>query len=299
MSTFTRLDRVLNASDEILIDDTSRLVFLSDCHRGDNSKADDFASNSSIYCYALEYYYKRGYTYVEIGDGDELWENDYFSSLLQAHGNVYLQMRKFHQEGRLYMIWGNHDIFKSRSRYVKKNLYEYYDPVTQKSEPLFDNIKVHEGLILRYRDTNHKILIVHGHQGDLLNDCLWPLSRFLVRYIWRHFELLRCRNPISPARNASRTNTIESNIIRWIKANNQIVIAGHTHHAAFARPGEAPYFNDGCCVNNDYITGIEIQNGEIMLVEWYKKLSDRGLPEISRKISAGPEKINAFFLHDS
>jgi len=295
MSTFTRLTGVYKAAEEIYFDDTSRFVFFSDCHRGDNSKSDNFAPNRAIYLSALDYYHTHGYIYIEIGDGDELWENDRFSTLLHAHRDVYSLMQKFHGEDRLYMIWGNHDIVKQRKRFVQKNLYKYYNPITQKIESLYDNIKVHEGLILRYYGTPYKIFVVHGHQGDLLNDRLWPLARFLVRYIWRRFELLRYRNPISPASNASRMNIIESNIKHWIKANNQMVIAGHTHHTAFARPGEIPYFNDGCCVYQGYITGIEIQKGEIMLVKWSQRSGANGRPEITRDIVAGPEKIHAFF----
>lgn len=298
MSTSRRLTRVFKASEEILFDDTSRFVFLSDCHRGDNSKADDFAPNRTIYSSALDYYYTNDYTYIEIGDGDELWENDLFSTLLQAHRDVYLLMQKFYKAGRLYMIWGNHDIVKQRRNFVQKNLFEYYNPITQKFEPLFNNIKIHEGLILRYCGTHHKIFVVHGHQGDLLNDRLWPLARFLVRCIWRHVECFRRRNPISPARNISRMNAIENNIINWVKANKQLVITGHTHHSSFAKPGEIPYFNDGCCVYPNLITGIEIRNGEIMLVKWSQKPSNNRRSTVTRDIIAGPEKIQAFFCFD-
>lgn len=296
MSTSSRLTGVLKTSQEILFDDTSRFVFFSDCHRGDNSKADDFANNSEIYSSALEYYYTRGFSYIEIGDGDELWENDSFSTLFLAHKDIYLLMRKFHREGRLYMILGNHDIFKQNRNFVRKNLFKYYNTQTGGFEPLFDNIRIHEGLILRYYGTPYRIFVVHGHQGELFNDRLWPLARFFVRYLVRHFRLLRDNNPISPARNASRAEIIENNIMSWVKANNQMVIAGHTHRPAFAKPGEIPYFNDGCCVYPAYITCIEINGGEITLVKWSgKKLYSR-LPEITRDIVAGPERIQNFFV---
>ncbi|MCX8128868.1 MAG: serine/threonine protein phosphatase [Clostridia bacterium] len=294
MYTFSRLNEVYKASHELIIDGSSKIVFFSDCHRGDNSKADNFAPNRSIYLSALEYYYTHGFTYVEIGDGDELWENKHFSSIIQAHLDVYLLMQKFYNKGRLYMVWGNHDIMKKNRNFVRKNLYEYYNPVTQKFDPLLDGISIYEGLILRYKDKPNSIFVVHGHQGDLLNDFLWPVACFLVRYIWRYLESLGFINPVSPARSTSRMYSIENNIVDWVKANNQMLIAGHTHNPAFATPGSPPYFNSGSCVSRGYITCIEVQNGEISLSKWSRK-PDRSCPlKISHEVIAGPVKVEDF-----
>jgi len=244
-------------SKEIAFDDNSRVIFFSDCHRGANDYADDFAPNRDIYTYALDHYYRNSFTYIEIGDSDELWENYRFSKLLDAHRDVYLLIKKFHSKNRFYMIWGNHDVVKERTHFVKKHLYGYYNS-EHKYEPLFDKIRTHEGIVLKYKDTSYKIFVVHGHQGDLLNDTLWPLARFLVRYFWKNIQYLRQRNPISPARNIQLMKTIERKIIEWIKSNNQMLIAGHTHHYSFASPGDSPYFNSGCCIYKGYITGSEI-----------------------------------------
>jgi len=43
MSVASRLSEVFESSGEIPFDDSSKLVFFSDCHRGDNSWTDDFA----------------------------------------------------------------------------------------------------------------------------------------------------------------------------------------------------------------------------------------------------------------
>lgn len=295
MSISTRLSDVFELSEEIVFDNSSKFVFFSDIHRGDNSKADNFAPNKDTYLSALDYYHKNGYYYIEIGDGDELWENDRFSPILKAHQDTFLSIRRFHNVGRLCMIFGNHDIFKRNRKFVKKTLFEYYNPESGMYEPLFNNIKMHEGLILRYRDTQNKIFIVHGHQGDLINDRLWPLARFLVRYVWRRIEYLRLRSPISPSRSILRRNIIENGIINWVKANNQMIIAGHTHHAMFARPGEPPYFNDGCCVHPGYITCIEIDCGSIMLVKWEQKPELGRNYSITREIVKGPHQLSDFF----
>jgi len=78
MSTSKRLTEVFKSAEEILFDDSSKFIFFSDCHRGDNSWSDDFADNQNLFFHALNYYYNKGFTYIEIGDGDELWENKIF-----------------------------------------------------------------------------------------------------------------------------------------------------------------------------------------------------------------------------
>lgn len=53
----------------------SRIVLFSDCHRGTGNSNDNFLKNQHLYFAALRYYYSAGFTYIELGDGDELWEN--------------------------------------------------------------------------------------------------------------------------------------------------------------------------------------------------------------------------------
>ena len=81
MSISSRLTAVLTEARKqpIPFDDTSKLIFFSDCHRGDNSWADEFARNQSLYFFALKNYYDQGFTYIEIGDGDDLYKNKHFS----------------------------------------------------------------------------------------------------------------------------------------------------------------------------------------------------------------------------
>jgi len=77
----------------IEFDDSSRFILLGDCHRGDNSGADDFAHNQGIFFFALQRYLDEGFAYFELGDGDELWENRYFADIRRAHSHVFWLMR--------------------------------------------------------------------------------------------------------------------------------------------------------------------------------------------------------------
>src|SRR5690606_14091643 len=153
MSSQTRLTRAYQNAKVIPFDDTSKLILFSDCHRGDNSFADDFANNRNIYYHALQQYYKEGITYVELGDGDELWENISFESIFTAHKNVYLLLRKFHWENRLHMIWGNHDMVYQDPKYVKKTLSSFFEPIDGRDKELFEDISYHEALILEHGET--------------------------------------------------------------------------------------------------------------------------------------------------
>ena len=294
MSTSKRLTEVFESAKEIPFDDSSKFILFSDCHRGDNSWADDFAHNQNLFFHALNRYYNEGFTYIEIGDGDELWENKRFADIRRAHSHVFWLMGEFHKENRLHLIWGNHDIERKDPKKVEETLYRYYDDRKERYEPLFDGIEVHEGLVLRHTGTDNRIFLVHGHQGDLIDDRLWWLGRFFVRNLWKHLQLLGVNDPTSPAKNFEKRRKVEKEIIEWIKAKDQIVICGHTHRSMFPDEGEPPYFNTGSCVHPRCITGIEIQNEEIVLIKWWVKPKDDGALYVEREVLEGPKKLQSF-----
>ncbi len=92
----------------------ARLIVMSDMHRGDGTGSDDFARNSMTYKFALEYYLREGFTCIELGDGEELWENSDFTQIYITHTSVYDLLGKFHDPDpartRYIKIWGNHDL---------------------------------------------------------------------------------------------------------------------------------------------------------------------------------------------
>lgn len=300
MSTFKRLTKVFNSSKKIPFDDSSKIILMSDCHRGNNSLADNFANNENLMFTALNYYYNEGFTYIEVGDGDELWENRKFSRIRTSHSHIFWIMRKFHLQNRLYMIWGNHDMVKKDKSFIKNNLYYYHDDRKQRSEPLFKNIETYEGITLVHKDKKYNIFVVHGHQGDILNDYLWWLSRFLVKYVWKTLELYSCfKDPTSAAKNFKKKKATEKRILEWVKSNNQMIIAGHTHRPMMPNTDEALYFNVGSCVHPRCITGIEIQNGQISLIKWSIKAKNNGLLYVGRDMIAGPRRLQDYFTSNT
>ena len=294
MSAFARLSHVLSTSKVIPFDETSRIIIMSDCHRGNGSWGDNFSNNQNLYFAALYYYYENGYSYIEVGDGDELWENRNITDIINTHSDVFWLMSLFYQDHRLYMLYGNHDIIKKDSKYQTKCHSFYCDSVNSKI-PLFPGIKITEGLRLRYKNTANDIFLTHGHQADILNDPLWKLSRFLVRYLWRPLELTGVQDPTSAAKNNEKKNIIEKKLMEWAKQNNQLLICGHTHRPVFPKIGEIPYFNDGSCVHPRCITGIEIRNGTIALVKWSLMTKEDRTLYVGRDLLEGPVRLTDYF----
>lgn len=180
MFTDKRLTAAYTNAKVEYFDKDSRYVFLSDMHRGDDSVSDEFTRNQHIVCHALDYYYNNGYTYVEVGDGDELWEYSEFKHIRLAHKDIFIALRKLFADNRLIMIYGNHNIFLRDKNYMRKNYYRYYDEYNQELCDLFTSMKPEEALILKSKRTNQEILIAHGHQGDLMNDQLYLINLFFL-----------------------------------------------------------------------------------------------------------------------
>lgn len=295
MSSQNRLTRAYKNAKVIEFSNSDKFVLFSDCHRGDNSFADDFANNRNIYMHALTHYYNNNFQYCELGDGDELWENLSFKTLFLAHKNIYLLLKKFHNSNRLHLIWGNHDMVYKNHKYVAKHLSSYYDHKTEKDIPLFPKLNYEEGIILRHADTCQEVFLTHGHQADWWNYTFWKWSRFFVRILWKPLQVMGISDPTSPAKNHKELIKVERRIKKWIADNNNLMtIVGHTHRPRFPEPGDIPFFNDGSCVHPRSITGIEIENGALSLIKWYIDTKEDGTLQIKREVLEEPQPINSY-----
>lgn len=275
------------------------MILMSDCHRGVGNTGDNFLQNQNLFFGALEYYYQNGFTYIELGDGDELWENREQQHIIRAHSDAFWMLSRFYQAGRFYMLLGNHDAVKRRKSYTSKYCDSYYCDSDGCYLPLFPHIRIAEGLILEESKSGERIFLVHGHQGSLLNDTLWPLARFLVRYVWRPLEMVGFVAPTGSARPHHRQDKIEKELAAFAEEQRELLIAGHTHRPVFPSPGEGRYFNDGSCVHPRCITGIEIENNELTMVKWLIACTegDRHL-YVAREVLEGPVPVSAFFFHE-
>lgn len=294
-SSAKRLDRAYRKAERISFDNNSKLVLFSDCHRGDNSFADDFANNRNIYFHALGHYYQQGFTYCELGDGDELWENISFKSLFETHKNVYKLLRRFHLQDRLLMIWGNHDMVYRDPKVVARQLGTYYEPIEERHKELFRGLKYHEGIVLEHSVTGQELFLLHGHQADWWNYNGWRLARFLVRILWKPLQVWGIADPTSPAKNYTNLIKVERRIKSWIvKKGLLLTICGHTHRPRFPQPGDIPFFNDGSCVHPRSITGLEIENGAISLVKWQIETTREGMLQVVRVVLEPPVPLSEY-----
>jgi UDP-2,3-diacylglucosamine pyrophosphatase LpxH len=293
MSAESRINRAFKKAKKLPLNTNSKYIIFSDCHRGDNSFADDFARNRYIYQYALSQYFSKDYTYIELGDGDELWENS-FDKIFQANKDVYLLLKKFHDKNRLHFVWGNHDMDYKKQKNIKKNLHYYYDSAEGTLKELLVNASFSEAIKLEI-DNGKCMFLLHGHQADWFNYSFWKLSRFLVKILWRPLQTIGIDDPTSPAKNFRELIRVERHIERWIrKNNNQVLVTGHTHRPRFPQPNELPYFNDGSCVHPRCITGLEIENGQITLIKWHLITTDHGVMQVKRTVLEGPRNVTDY-----
>ena len=278
METLPKLERIRR----LTLTPGMKLVCMSDMHRGDGSGADDFALNSLIYRCALEHYLENGFTYIELGDAEELWENDNFDQIYITHTSVYELLAKFHDpdpaKTRYLKVWGNHDLYWKDNEAVYRTL--------------FPDIEIHEGIVL-----NNTILLFHGHQADTkCSGEIAVFSKFFVHNFWPDLQRCGVKDPTRAALNPGLCNEVDKRLHEWANRNDQgvaAIIAGHTHRAVFENLSlteqryleskvrtdgvkfkhqpDRSYFNTGSCVHPLCITGIEItfENGpRLRLVKW-------------------------------
>ena len=291
MSSLPELERVRH----ITLTPGMKLIVMSDMHRGDGSGADDFAKNSLIYRCALKHYLEEGFIYIELGDAEELWENDNFDQIYITHTPVYELLAKFHDpdpaKTRYLKVWGNHDLYWKDNEAVYRTL--------------FPDIAIHEGIVLESgnREDNDEmgrvILLIHGHQAD--PKCCGEgavVSKFFVHYFWPDLQRCGVKDPTRAALNPGLCNEVDRRLHEWANNNDQgiaAIIAGHTHRAVFENLSlterryleskiktegikikhqrDGSYYNTGSCVHPLSITGLEItfdggHNPQLRLIEW-------------------------------
>lgn len=259
-------------------------IILSDHHKGNKDHGDDFAGNERNYIAALEYYYTSNFSYINLGDSEELWK--YTPGEVIPKNIPALKMEdKFREMDRYIKTFGNHDLTWKNKLDVNfwfKNIFRL---------PL----DVWEGVLLKtiINDKTLSFFLTHGHQGDKMSDNN-ALSTWLVSHIWRPFQRYLQLNVNTPAKDFRLRDKHNMMMYEWSSHHRNIVlITGHTHKPVFASgkytdPLEQQlkttsvstlentqnlkpsYFNSGCCCYNDGdITGIEIENNSIRLIKWH------------------------------
>lgn len=288
-----KLRQLYDKALRIKINDSDKIVIMSDLHRGAGDNFDNFLKNRNIYNAALINYLKNDFTYIELGDGDDMWEVDNCQEIVFEHLESFRLLKEFHKKKKLIMLYGNHDLIKRDPKVFKKCFYKYFNKDTSSYEDLLDDLDIHESLVLDYG--GKEIFLFHGHQLDILNSSFWHLSRFLVSFVWKKLEHIGLKDPTKAAKNYPPNHKVKK-LSKWGKENNLILISGHTHKPTFSKIGEGNYFNDGSCIHPNGITCLEIENGYISLVKWkvaYRPDNTLGIIKVNIEKK---EKIKDFFV---
>ena len=254
-----------------------KFIIFSDQHKGNGDSADDFVNSEFNYIKALEYYHGQKFSFINLGDSEEIWKYKPEEVLLKNE-KAFAAEAAF-QPHNYYKTFGNHDL-------IWKNKWD--------SERLLKNhfampLPVYEGIILKATINSRSITIflTHGHQGDKLSDNN-GFSTWLVAHIWAPVQRYLRINVNTPSKDDALRNKHNKLMHQWSSSRkNVFLITGHTHNPVFAsgkysshpsnhinrntiEKNRPTYFNTGCCCFNDGdITGIEIADGFIRLVKWY------------------------------
>jgi UDP-2,3-diacylglucosamine pyrophosphatase LpxH len=286
---------------------SQKFIIFSDEHKGAKNHADDFAICEKNYVAALDYYFNNGFFFINLGDGEELWENNIFQ-VKKYNQHSFEKEKLFQQQKRFIKIFGNHDLYWANDPTAFLQLESIYG----------EKVPIYEGCILTttINERAFQIYLTHGHQGDLQSDGNW-FSKFFVSNIWGPIQGLLDINPNTPAFNNQLKSLHNSLMYDWSSVEkNVLLITGHTHQPVFmslthlerlyvkladaqkdkfaaaiksiedeiakAKPVNPTkpdlskiipsYFNSGCCCFDDGdITGIEIAEGYIRLIKWEAK----------------------------
>lgn len=260
---------------------TDQFIIFSDQHKGNKDRSDDFASNEANYIAALNYYHQQCYHYINLGDAEELWKYE-AHTVIQKYPAALQAEANFQADNKYYRTFGNHDLLWKNKLDVILHLKSVF------KMPL----PVYEGLILRTSidSVPLQFFLTHGHQGDKMSDNN-AFSTWLVAHIWAPIQRFLVINVNTPANDFYLRDKHNRLMYDWSSyKKNTLLITGHTHKPVFASGKytsvdahaistaenssnlKPSYFNSGCCCYNDGdITGIEIADGFIRLVKWYKK----------------------------
>lgn len=211
--------------------DQDKLIILSDLHKGIRDGADDFRMSERAYNAALAYYYYKGYTLVSLGDVEELWENRPQSVLKEYAHTLELEGR-FHEDGRLWRVWGNHDDIWRYPSQVSKHLQPTYSD-SKKTVLLRDAFLLK---VVKDGEPLGRLLLLHGQQGTLDSERFPTISRFFVRNVWRPIQRLTriSTNTPAPSKDWKLRQSHNIAMYRWSERQDELVlIAGHTHRPVF------------------------------------------------------------------
>lgn len=287
---------------------TGRFIILSDQHKGARNGADDFTICEPAYLAALEHYHQQGFHYIALGDCEELWENSW-PAVKKAQQPSFEKEKQFIASNAFIKIFGNHDLYWDNdplSALQLKNVYGADVPVYEgvvlqttvnkeriqifcthghqgdevsdgnwfskffvskiwgplqaylkinPNTPAYDaHLKtLHNTIMYEWSAQQERLLLITGHTHQPVFESLTHVER-----LYRQLLFAQQKNDAVLVR--SLEEEIQKRKFGFDKINEEYLALKPT------------YFNSGCCCFDDgEITGIEICEGMLRLVEWRQK----------------------------
>lgn len=335
---FQLLEKLYKDSPVLEITNKDKIVIFSDLHMGDGRSQDDFHKNSNLFLAALkEYYYKNNYILVLNGDVEELHRYQ-LKGIKKQWEDVYEIFCQFHEDNRLYKIYGNHD----------SRLFGY-----KESELGCPTLK---SLVLKMKEK--RLFIFHGHQASFYYNTFDDLMSLILKFV---AVPLRIKS-YSVAHNNMKKSHVEKMAYDYARSRQMVSIIGHTHRPLFesfskidtlkfriesllreyqkstkknklqlekeilickdeikkhAEKGGEDHsisslysediivpcvFNSGCVIGKRGMTSLEIADGNISLVHWYG--SDINIKYVKKDVDylfklEGTDYTRHILKHDS
>jgi predicted phosphodiesterase len=284
---------------------SDRFIIFSDQHKGRKNGADDFMVAEPNYIAALEYYEEQRFHFISLGDSEELWENTVLQVMRHNKPSFEIE-QKFATRDAFTKIFGNHDldweidplapayleqIYKKKipaleaimlqttvadkplsilcthghqgdlqsdgNWFSKFFVSKIWAPLQSwlrinPNTPAYDTeLKtLHNIIMYEWSSAQNNLLLITGHTHQPVFESLTHIER-----------LRRTQKQALYQNNPEWAQALEDEIL-WRGKQNDVVSPNYLKM-------KPTYFNSGCCCYSDGdITGIEIADGSIRLVEW-------------------------------
>jgi UDP-2,3-diacylglucosamine pyrophosphatase LpxH len=212
-----------------------KLVVFSDHHRGAHDSADQFRLCKPAYHAALGYYLEAGFELLLLGDVEDLWQVSPEVAMERYRDTLRLEA-EFARVQRYTRIWGNHDDLWQDQTATEK----YLQPYLAATRPL-EAVR----FIITENDSRlGELFFTHGHQGTGFSDHYARLSKPFMRYFFNPLQRLLRFHLTTPATNYDLRYQHERAMFEWSRAEDLILVTGHTHRPVFTSETHGQYLRE-------------------------------------------------------
>lgn len=263
-----------------------KLVIVSDTHLGAGDNADESLNVQHLIFYALDQYFKKGYTLILNGDNWEIAETHNIEKIKNAHDDIMWILSEFHNDGRLIVIKGNHEEhLTSKMLQYRKSQYDGQQISFLKDVKIYDSAQIGD------------IVILHGSQ--FFSICSSWFNKILMALgpLWKKWQLFFKDYHIAEYTGWQDTVKCQTYFSELGKKLKKHFIIGHTHKCNFKLEKLTDCGSFGCMPR--CITAVEYYSDRknldnIVTVKWAVTPKDIELNQglmVTAKTTIGSQKL--------